>query len=210
MDRIEKLEQYRELAGMSKADMARYFDVIPQNYSNWVRRNSLPKEQFTKADQLLSSTRENGQPLQVAQAGIQYTTTRIPILNWEQAPDWDIALEEIYNNKLLTVMPTSAPHSNLTFALRVETASMTLPPGIVGHSFPHGMIIYVDPVKIAENENYVIATNRERSYTTFRKLQREEGNLVLVPLNPDRSQYPIIKEGFDIIGCVIDASWGGF
>lgn len=44
---------------------------------------------------------------------------------------------------------------------------------------------------------------------TFKQLATEEGRPVLMPLNPDRKQYAVIRNEFTIIGRVIDASWGG-
>lgn len=41
---ITDVEKYRIDNNLSKADLARYFGVLPQNYNNWVYRKSLPKE----------------------------------------------------------------------------------------------------------------------------------------------------------------------
>lgn len=53
MIEIHDLENYRTENGLSKADMARIFGVVPQAYNNWVYRNSLPKDQIEKAARLI-------------------------------------------------------------------------------------------------------------------------------------------------------------
>lgn len=53
-DRISRIEEWRQDQGFSKADLARYFGVDNQTYNNWTYRNSLPKEYYDRADQILS------------------------------------------------------------------------------------------------------------------------------------------------------------
>jgi len=201
-DLIEKIEEHRIAQGLFKADMARRFNVPDRNYNNWVYRRSLPKEFYEKAREILSSDdgRSNTTP-----ANIQGW---IPLISYVQAGEWSEAIdlyEPGYGEK---VMPTTVPHSNSTFALRVEGRSMTLPEGVTGISFPHGMIIYVDPEMEARSGDFVVARHGE-NHVTFKKLMMEEGRPVLMPLNPDSKQYPVIRCEFEIIGKVIDGSWGG-
>lgn len=54
MDIIDKLETWRTNNSHTKAHMARIFGVPEQNYNNWVYRGSLPKSQYTIAQNLLS------------------------------------------------------------------------------------------------------------------------------------------------------------
>lgn len=200
-DLIEQIESVREERGLYKADMARAFGVPEQNYNNWVYRKSLPKQQISRAMEILSDDGKSN----TAPASIQGW---IPLISYVQAGEWSEAIdlyEPGYGEK---VMPTTAPHSSSTFALRVEGRSMTLPDGVTGISFPHGMIIYVDPEMEAMPGDYVVARHGD-NHVTFKKLMMEEGRPVLMPLNPDSKQYPVIRCEFEIIGKVIDGSWGG-
>lgn len=201
MNLIQELENYREQKSLKKADMARLFGVPEQNYNNWVYRNSLPKEQMDKARGILGEeTFLNTAPVQIR--------GWVPLISYVQAGNWSETIdiyEPGYGEK---VLPTTVPHSQHTFALRVEGASMTRPAGMAGPSFPDGIIIYVDPDKEARIKDYVVARFNVNQ-ATFKQLMLEEGRPVLVPLNPDRNAFPIIREEFEIIGKVIDASWGG-
>lgn len=133
----------------------------------------------------------------------------IPLISYVQAGQWTEAIDLYAPGYAEHVLPTTAPHSLHTFALQVEGASMTLPAGVEGRSFPHGMIIYVDPEKEALPGDYVVARYNGDDRVTFKRLMTEEGRPILVPLNPDRQNYPIIRDEFEVIGKVIDASWGG-
>lgn len=132
----------------------------------------------------------------------------VPLISYVQAGNWTEAIDLYEPGYAERVSPTVIPHSRSTFALRVEGRSMTLPEGIGGLSFPHGMVIYVDPEKPCPDGSYVVA-RYDGNKATFKRLLHEEGRPILVPLNPDRSEYPVIREEFEIIGRVFDASWGG-
>lgn len=133
----------------------------------------------------------------------------LPLISWVQAGEWSEAIDLYEPGYSERVVPTSIKHSNKSFALRVEGDSMTLPEGIQGRSFPHGMIIYVDPERDCNDGDFVVARLLSTYLATFKRLAREEGRPVLMPQNPDRKQYPIIRDEFELIGRVIDASWGG-
>lgn len=133
----------------------------------------------------------------------------IPLISYVQAGEWAEAIDLYEPGFAEQVLPTTVPHSMSTFALRVEGDSMTKPEGVRGPSFPDGMIIYVDPERVAEKGDFVVAKHNGNQKVTFKQLATEEGRPVLMPLNPDRKQYPVIRDEFEIIGRVIDASWGG-
>lgn len=133
----------------------------------------------------------------------------IPLISWVQAGAWSEAVDLYEPGYAEKVVPTSVRHSEFAFALRVEGDSMTLPEGVHGRSFLHGMVIYVDPRKCANPGDYVVARSLATGRVTFKKLHLDEGRPILVPLNPDRAEYPIIRDEFEIIGRVIDAGWGG-
>lgn len=130
----------------------------------------------------------------------------VPLISYVQAGQWSEAVDLYEPGYAEHVQPTAARHSRHTFALRVDGHSMTLPAGVEGKSFPHGVIIYVDPMRACIPGDYVVARLLATNNVTFKRLGTEEGRPVLIPLNPN---YPIIHDEFEIIGRVIDASWGG-
>ncbi|GAB3099818.1 LexA family transcriptional regulator [Pseudomaricurvus hydrocarbonicus] len=132
----------------------------------------------------------------------------IPLISWVQAGSWAEAIDLYQPGDAESVHPTTINHGIHTFALRVDGDSMTAPTGAAGHSFPHGMIIYIDPDQEASPGDYVVARHNGHGHVTFKQYGTEEGRPVLKPLNTN-GQYPIIRDEFQIIGKVIDASWGG-
>lgn len=133
----------------------------------------------------------------------------VPLISYVQAGEWVEAIDLYEPGYGEQVRATTVPHSESTFALRVEGDSMTLPAGVPGRSFPGGMIIFVDPQRTPELGDYVVARHNGDGKVTFKRLMSEEGRPVLAPVNPDRASYPIIRDEFTVIGRVIDASWGG-
>lgn len=134
----------------------------------------------------------------------------IPLISWVQAGAWSEAIDLYEPGYAEETHPTTVPHSLITFALRVEGDSMTVPTGTAGYSFPHNMIIYVDPEQRGgvSTGDFVIARLTGENKVTFKKLGSEEGTPILKALNPS-PDYPIIRDQFEILGKVIDASWGG-
>jgi len=205
MDPIEEVEKWREAKLLIPADMARLFGVASQNYNNWVYRGSLPKAYYKKAREITGDTlladSNVSEPIPIR--------GWIPLISYIQAGEWSEAIDLYEPGYAERISPTTVPHSRVTFALRVEGGSMTLPAGIEGRSFPPGMIIYIDPEREAAPRDYVVARCFGDNRATFKQLMLEEGRPVLVPLNPNREIYPIIRGEFEILGRVIDASWGG-
>lgn len=133
----------------------------------------------------------------------------IPLISYVEAGRWSETVDIYEPGYAEKVVPTAVNHSIHTFALRVEGHSMTLPAEIPGRSFPEGMIIYVDPMQECVIGDFVVARLSGTQDATFKKLGQEEGRPILIPLNPNRTEYPIYRSEFEIIGRVIDASWGG-
>jgi SOS-response transcriptional repressor LexA len=204
MEPIEEIEEYRERQRLKPADMARLFKVALQNYNNWVYRKSLPKQHYRRAGELL------GKSLEPSNVGGQVPIRGwIPLISSVQAGEWNEAVDLYEPGHAEQVSPTIVSHSVHTFALRVDGDSMTLPDGVRGHSFPHGMIIYVDPIRECEPGCFVVARLANTNRVTFKRLETDEGRPILMPLNVDRRSYPIIRDNFEIIGRIIDAGWGG-
>lgn len=208
----------------SQTDLARIVKVSNPTVSDWVKGKTkeMKRENVSPVCRTLDITekwlfegkgpmRPGGQD-SVREVHGNYSAADIrgwvPLISYVQAGQWSEAMdiyEPGYGEKL---SPTTVPHSKSTFALRVEGRSMTRPEGAHGPSFPHGMIIYVDPERDCAPGDYVIARFND-NHATFKQLSLEEGRPVLVPLNPDSKQYPVIRDEFEIIGRVIDGAWGG-
>ena len=56
---IERVEKARKAQSLIPADMARYFGVNPQNYNNWIYRNSLPKKYYDTAYKFIFSDEDD-------------------------------------------------------------------------------------------------------------------------------------------------------
>lgn len=221
--------------GVSKAQMARDFGVKPPSVSGWVENGRIAKERLPDLFQYFEdvvppehwgikkdSTADmvlyiNGQertslwlkqPNETSNVSAAQIRGYIPLISWVQAGTWEEAIDLYQPGDAESIHHTTVPHSLNTFALRVDGDSMTAPPGAPGHSFPHGMIIYVDPNQEALPGDYVVAKHNGHGHVTFKRYATEEGRPVLKPLNTN-GQYPIIRDEFEIIGKVIDASWGG-
>lgn len=55
MSDIYEVDNFREQLGWSKSEMASFFDTSGQNYNNWIKRNTLPKNSFKQARWLITS-----------------------------------------------------------------------------------------------------------------------------------------------------------
>lgn len=55
---MEQLEEWREAHGLSKVAMADLVGTTKsQSYTNWISRNSVPKEFLSSVDLILTSTK---------------------------------------------------------------------------------------------------------------------------------------------------------
>lgn len=191
---IEKVEKWRERNKLSKSDVARLFDVEPQNYNNWVYRSSLPKEKIARALELISSDQANTIQL-TRPAGL------VPVISWVQAGNWCESPDNFEPGTAEEWLMCPPRHSSRTYALKVVGDSMTSStPG--ERSYPQGTIIFVDPEKQFEIGSRVIARLPNSAEATFKTYSVDAGRPYLVPIN---SRYPAIPmpEGTTICGVVI-------
>ncbi len=131
----------------------------------------------------------------------------VPVLNYQQVKNLNaVPLAELRGQ--VEHAPVAVRHSENTFGLRIQGDAMEKPSGVRGRSFPHGMMIFVDPEQSPKPDDYVLA-QLDNDQVVFRQLQEEEGAKVLVALNTDREAFPVVRSGYTIIGKVIDASYGG-
>jgi len=118
----------------------------------------------------------------------------VPVISWVSAGRWrepDIALDAP-----LDWIPHIGATPN-TFALRVEGDSME-------PSYPPGTYLIVDPDRVPEPMNLVIALNGDDE-ATFKRLTREGKTWYLTPLNRQYPSQPL-DSLCKIIGVVV---WSG-
>ncbi len=87
------------------------------------------------------------------------------------------------------------------FWLAVPGASMT---SLGNASFPEGSLILVDPSRLPNDGQFVLAHLKDSKEFTFKQLVRDAGDLYLKPLNPS---YPIklLDDSWEITGTIVDA-----
>lgn len=191
---IAELEKWRIEQGLMKAEVARLFEVDSQRYNNWVYRNSLPKEKYARALEILKTQLENV-------AELQRPVGMVPLISWVQAGAWCESPDNFIPGNADDWLMCPPRHSSKTYALKVVGDSMTS--NSVGErSYPHGIIIFVDPEKAVEIGSRVIARLPNSSEATFKIYSEDAGTPYLVPIN---TRYPAIKmpEGTHICGVVI-------
>ena len=192
MDLIAELEDHRKREGLKKSDMARLFSVEPQNYNNWVYRNSLPKDHYGVAYAILGRDNESVEQL-------NHPSYSIPLISWVAAGHWCESPDSYEPGDAEDWLPAPKNAGSRTFALRVINDSMTSTyPG--QRSYPHGTIIYVDPDKSVTNGTRVVA--RANGEYTFKSYIEDAGRKYLKPINPTYDKIDI-TEDVHICGVVI-------
>lgn len=126
--------------------------------------------------------------------------TTVPLIGWVQAGLWTDTKEPIPADQVEEWVPTSAKVSNRAYALQVEGESMINPRG--SPSFPPMCRIIVEPSRVAQPGDFVIAQVDLESAATFKKLTQDGGRLYLTPLN---AQYPTLSvdSNVRILGVVL-------
>lgn len=126
----------------------------------------------------------------------------IPALNWSDLSNWaDTSKRSILleHRQMVVALP---PVSSEGFALCVQGDSML---AAAGDSFSAGMILHVDPLAEAKNQDYVIAIDASGP-GMFRQLVIEGADRYLKPLNRDY-RSTLMTENTKILGKVIRAFW---
>ena len=205
-----KIKAAREAAGLTQEQLADRCDYKNQSrISGYERDDREPSlddlAKIAKATNLTSIAELLSFGEKEERTSSRKLKGALPVISYVQAGLWCEAIDLYEPGQTDRLITSAAPHSEYAFALRVEGHSMTAPVGTDGPSFPPGYFIHVDPYKESTFGDFVVARH-DGNKVTFKKLSREEGRPVLVPLNPD---YPIIREEFEVIGKVFDASFGG-
>lgn len=121
---------------------------------------------------------------------------RVPLISWVQAGDWNSVVDNFHPGDADEWIDTTVPVRQHTYALRVKGDSMTNPTG--SPSFPHGMIIIVEPEIDAVPGAYVVVRQNGDDECTFKQLVKDAGNFYLKPLNP---AYPLLRMTDDAVIC---------
>lgn len=133
---------------------------------------------------------------------------RYPLISWVQAGEWT---ELCDNFQPGDAEDWAVSHHNLSecgYMLRVKGHSMTAPPGSQ-FSFPHGILLHVNPEKEALAGQFVIVRRTAEKEATFKRLAMVDGELFLEAINPEwPRRYLQLKEGDVFCGVVVDASFG--
>ncbi len=121
---------------------------------------------------------------------------RVPLISWVQAGDWAGVVDNFHPGDADEWIETTVPVRQHTYALRVKGDSMTNPSG--SPSFPHGIIIIVEPEVEAVPGAYVVVRQNGDEECTFKQLVKDAGTLYLKPLNP---AYPLLRMSDDAVIC---------
>lgn len=119
---------------------------------------------------------------------------RYPLLTHEQVLMRDQLLEtqfEMYSCPIKC--------SSKTFIIKITGLSMS-------PTFLTGSMIWVDPIKTAKNNSYVLASKGQK--ITFKQLIIEDDITMLTPSNPSwPNQHTLLTDDHKIIGVVVFAGW---
>jgi len=121
-----------------------------------------------------------------------------PEVSWVQAGQWQEVCHVDLDPESVNWYPRPPNAGPDTFVLRVVGDSM-LP------EYPPGRIIYVDPERVAENGDDVVAVLTDSNEATFKRLVEEPGSgRLLKALNPGwRDPYLPINGNCRILGVVV-------
>lgn len=125
-------------------------------------------------------------------------TGMCPEVSWVQAGQWQEVCHVELDPESVNWYPRPPNAGPETFVLRVVGDSM-LP------EYPPGRLIYVDPERIPENGDDVVAVLTDSNEATFKRLVEEPGNgRMLKALNPAwRDPYLPINGNCRMIGVVV-------
>ena len=124
----------------------------------------------------------------------------VPVISWVAAGLWTPITDQ--SIEPLEWMPCPVKHGNGTYALIVRGQSMYNPIG--ERSFKDGDIIFVDPTIDAQNKDFVIARLDNESEATFKQLVVEDGQKMLMAINPDwKPKFISINGNASMLGVVI-------
>jgi SOS-response transcriptional repressor LexA len=123
---------------------------------------------------------------------------RIPILSWLEVEDW-LAERSSRENEYPTVL-TDTPVSSISFALKLEDASME-------PLFSIGTTVILDPSKEAKDRYYVLVKLKAHHKPIFRQLFIDAGDQFIKALSPhlESSRIHLLEDDDRILGVLIEA-----
>lgn len=185
--RTELLEQIRTELGWTKTRIAAELGLgAMQNYSNWVRRKSVPKEYLRAVDDLISKHRPDRAP----NASLYIGKSKVlPVISSVQAGAWSEIFDPYEPGSADDWQLVPGNYSDSAFILRVKGDSMRSTTG--GLSIPDGSYVTVDPAVQAENGSIVVAKLEGEDQATIKKLVIEPPYKYLMPLNEQYGKIEI-------------------
>lgn len=124
----------------------------------------------------------------------------VPVVSWVAAGAWTPMSDQTIEP--LEWLPCPVKHGKGTYALIVRGQSMHNQTG--ERSFKDGDIIFIDPTLDAQNKDFVIARLETDSEATFKQLIIEDGQKMLMAINPDwRPKFIQINGNATMLGVVI-------
>lgn len=197
---------------VTKAEAARACKVTPQAVTGWIRTGRISKQQVFTLAQLSGFRAEwiaTGQGpqmddgLEVRNARPVYQGNLVPVISYVTAGDFCEAIDNFAPGDAEMWLPCPSPHGPRTFALVIEGDSMTSPYP-TERSYPHGTICFFDPDKPYENGSKVVAKLPSSNKVTFKKLVIDDGQILLMPLNPAYKAIEITEE-LHVCGVLVGA-----
>ncbi len=120
---------------------------------------------------------------------------RLPLISWEDASQSCEEPDESFHPTALAWLPVAPRSSEQTFALRVPDDSMV-------PEFREGEMIFVDPTRPGQHNQFIVARMENDAMATFKQLMVVGNKTYLKPLN---SRYPLInvQDSIKVCGVVV-------
>jgi len=202
MDYGERLKSALKSAGMSQAELARQAGISQQSVQYLCAgkgRGSIHSDKFANIlgvnTRWLSSGEGPREPDNIAPG--PEIQGRVPLISWVQAGEFCEAIDLFQPGDADDWIPCPTQHSDSSFALKVQGASME-------PKFTEGELIIVDPMKSPNSGSYVIAQKTGDKSVTFKQLMTDGGQHYLKALNPEWPNRIIkMDEEWHICGVII-------
>lgn len=120
---------------------------------------------------------------------------KVPLISFVQAGDWTEVADQYHPGDGEMWVDAPAGCGDNAFALRVVGGSME-------PRFREGDIIIVDPSRVVENGDYIVAKINDDE-ATFKKYVRDGGKVLLMPLNPAYPSHDVTDREWKIVGRVV-------
>ena len=202
-DRVSFL---KDKTGWSNAEIARRAGVSRTTPTDWLSGKT--QDMSAKVAEKLSQETEfsaiwlaTGKG-EIFQSNIEKIgqSESVPIISWVAAGQWTAMTDQTIEPLEWLMCPVK--HSKDTYALIVKGLSMHNPSG--ERSFKDGDVIFVDPQIEPQNKDFIIARLDNENEATFKQLVVEDGQKMLMAINPDwKPKFISINGNASILGVVI-------